>query len=276
MGKMMSDHADYGNWVPAAMMKTLWSATAALYVTAVLLLLLVKTPVPGMIAAIAALAALCMTAYMQRCRQLFDFQGGGVMGEIHQFLVDHFPWEESRQSKGITDASGLILDISCGAAALTNRIAKTYPNARLIGVDYWGAEWSYAKDQCEKNAAAEGVADRVQFQKGDAAKLAFDDAAFDGAVSNFVFHEVKTAKDKRDVIREALRVVKPGGAFAFQDMFGQRQIYGDMEQFIEELRKEGTVREIRYIPNVEKKASVPAFVTAPWMVKDAGLIYGIK
>ena len=143
-------------------------------------------------------------------------------------------------------------------------------------MDYWGAEWSYAKEQCEKNAAAEGVSDRVSFQKGDAAKLEFEDGKFDGAVSNFVFHEVRSAKDKRDVVREALRVVKPGGAFAFQDMFGQKQVYGDMEEFTEELRKEGMVKEIHYIPHVEKKAAVPAFVTAPWMIKDAGLIYGIR
>ena len=272
----MSSNANYGNWVPAAMMKMLWTATAVLCAVTVLLFLLVKSPVPGVIGLIITAAALCMTLYMQRCRQLFDFQGGGVMGNIHQFLIEHFPWEESRKAQGVTDGSGLILDIGCGAAALSNRLAKTYPNTRLIGMDYWGTEWSYAKEQCEKNAMAEGVSDRISFQKGDAAKLDFADEKFDGAVSNFVFHEVRSARDKREVVREALRVVKPGGAFAFQDMFGQKQIYGDMQEFIETLRKEGVVKEIHYIADVEKKADVPAFVTAPWMIKGAGLIYGIK
>lgn len=53
-------------------------------------------------------------------------------------------------------------------------------------------------------------------------------------------------------------------------------IYGDMEEFLKELRSEGVVREIHYIADIEKKASVPAFVTAPWMIRNAGLIYGIK
>lgn len=272
----MSNNANYGNWVPAAMMKTLWMATLALCAVTVLLFLCLNTPVPGIIGLIVSAAALCMTIYMQRCRQLFDFQGGAVMGDIHQFLVDHFPWEESRKAQGVTDNSGRILDIGCGAAALTNRLAKTYPNALLTGMDYWGAEWSYAKEQCEQNAEAEGVSDRVSFQKGDAAKLDFQDAEFDGAVSNFVFHEVRSASDKRAVVREALRVVKPGGAFAFQDMFGQKQIYGDMEEFVEELQKDGTVREIHYIADLEKKAAISAFVTAPWMIRNAGLIYGIR
>ena len=73
---------------------------------------------------------------------------------------------------------------------------------------YWGAEWNYAKEQCEKNARIEGIADRVTFQKGDAAKLDFADETFDAAVSHFVFHDVHSAKAKRDVVREALRVLK--------------------------------------------------------------------
>ena len=268
----MNSRADYGNWVPAAMMKTLWMATAALCIITILLFVFLKTPIPGIIAAIAAFLGLCMTLYMQRCRKLFDFNGGNVMGDIHQFLVDHFPWKEASGK----DGSGRILDIGCGAGALTNRVALTFPKAELIGIDYWGAEWSYAKEQCEHNAELEGVSNRVRFQKGDASKLDFADGYFDGAVSNFVFHEVKTASDKRDVVREGLRVVRRGGAFAFQDMFGQKALYGDMKSFTEELLREGTVSEIHYIPNIEKQDFVPGFVTMPWMIKDAGLIYGIR
>ena len=264
----MNRKADYGNWVPAAMMKTLWIATAAIALVTVLLFALIKSSVPGIIGTLVTLAALCMTLYMQKCRKLFDFQGGGVMGQIHQFLADHFPWKEAVGEKG----TGRIIDIGCGAGALTNRIARIYPSAEVIGVDFWGKEWSYAKEQCEKNA----VADRVRFQKGDAAKLDFADGTFDGAVSNFVFHEVRSAKEKRDVVKEALRVVRKGGAFAFQDMFGQKALYGDMEAFTEELLRDGTVTEIHYIPNLEKQPFVPRFVTAPWMIRDAGLIYGIR
>ena len=139
-----------------------------------------------------------------------------------------------------------------------------------------GAEWNYAKEQCENNARIEGVADRIIFQKGDAAKMEFPDETFDAAVSNFVFHEVRSAKDKRDVVREALRVVKKGGAFSFQDMFSQKALYGDMEQFVQMLREEG-ISEVHYIGNLEEKLDfIPGFVTAPWMIKGMGIIYGRK
>lgn len=185
------------------------------------------------------------------------------MGRIHQYLADHLDW----------DGRGKLLDIGCGAGALTNRCAKLFPRAELTGMDYWGAEWSYAKDQCEKNARAEGVADRVKFQKGDAAHLDFPDGTFDAAVSNFVFHEVRSEKDKRKIVREALRVVKKGGSFAFQDLFSQEKLYGDMNEFVEELKAEG-IAEVHYIPHVEKQGFIPRFVQAPWMLSGVGLLYG--
>nr|WP_296086100.1 class I SAM-dependent methyltransferase [uncultured Blautia sp.] len=170
----------------------------------------------------------------------------------------------------------ILLDIGCGAAALTVRCAKTFPKAQITAMDYWGVEWSYAKEQCEKNARIEGVADRISFQKGDAAKLDFADETFDAAVSNFVFHEVRTAKDKRDVVKEALRVVKKGGVFSFQDMFSQKALYGDMEQFVRELKAEG-ISEVHYIGNLAKKLDfIPGFVTAPWMISGMGIIYRRK
>ena len=52
---------------------------------------------------------------------------------------------------------------------------------RLVGMDYWGAQWNYAKEQCEKNAAIEGVASRIHFEKGNAAHLNYADETFDAA-----------------------------------------------------------------------------------------------
>ena len=192
-------------------------------------------------------------------KALYMLFGAAVLLGVHEHLVEHLDW----------NGEGRLLDIGCGAAALTVRCAKAFPKAQITAMDYWGAEWNYAKEQCERNAQIEGVADRISFQKGDAAKLDFPDETFDAAVSNFVFHEVRTA-------REALRVVKKGGVFSFQDMFSQKALYGDMEQFVRELKAEG-ISEVHYIGNLEKKLDfIPGFVTTPWMISGMGIIYGKK
>lgn len=256
---------DYGNWVPAAMMKMCSAVLVVLFIAELTSIFFLKNSVVDIVVGIVFIVVLTFTLYMWRCRVLFDFNKGGLMGDVHKYLVKHLDW----------NGEGTLLDIGCGAGALTIRCAKKFPKAQIIGMDYWSAEWSYAKEQCEHNAKAEGVFERIRFKKGDAANLDFETETFDAAVSNFVFHEVRTQPDKREVVREALRVVKKGGSFSFQDLFEQKKLYGDMQEFIEELRREG-IEEIHYIANVEKKGFIPKFVQAPWMLHGMGLIYGRK
>lgn len=256
---------NYGNWVPAAMMKTVWSIVGLLLLVEVLNLALLKNRMTGIVVGILLAVVLAFAIYMQICRRRFSFEHGGLMGEIHEFLVEHCCW----------DGNGIMLDIGCGAGALTIRCAKRFPKAKLVGMDFWGKEWSYAKEQCERNAQLEGVSDSVRFEKGDAAKLKYAEGSFDAAVSNFVFHEVRSQPDKRLVVKEALRVVKKGGVFSFQDMFEHKTLYGDMQKFVEELKKEG-ITEIHYIPDVDRMDFIPGYIRTPWMLKGMGLLYGKK
>ena len=262
----MNEKANYGNWVPEKALYMLFGASAILLVLAVALQLLVGNVVVTAIVGVLCAVALVMAIYMFVCHEEFAFGKGNMMAGVHEHLVEHLDW----------DGNGTLLDIGCGAAALTVRCAKTFPKAKITAMDYWGVEWSYAKEQCEKNAKIEGVSNRISFEKGDAAKLDYADGTFDAAVSNFVFHEVHSAKDKRDVVREALRVVKKGGVFSFQDMFSQKALYGDMDEFVRILKEEG-ITEIHYIGNLEKKLDfIPGFVTTPWMISGMGILYGRK
>lgn len=264
--KIMNEKANYGNWVPEKALYMLFGVAVLLGVIAVLAQTVLDKPVVTAVSGVLCVVALVMAVYMLICHETFAFGKGNMMAGVHEHLVEHLDW----------NGEGRLLDIGCGAAALTVRCAKAFPKAQITAMDYWGAEWNYAKEQCEKNAQIEGVADRTSFQKGDAAKLDFPDESFDAAVSNFVFHEVRTAKDKRDVVREALRIVKKGGVFSFQDMFSQKALYGDMEQFVRELKAEG-ISEVHYIGNLEKKLDfIPGFVTTPWMISGMGIIYGKK
>ncbi len=262
----MNEKANYGNWVPEKALYMLFGAAVVLGAIAVIVQTVLDKPVVTAVSGVLGVVALVMAVYMLICHETFAFGKGNMMAGVHEHLVEHLDW----------NGEGRLLDIGCGAAALTVRCAKAFPKAQITAMDYWGAEWNYAKEQCERNAQIEGVADRISFQKGDAAKLDFPDETFDAAVSNFVFHEVRTAKDKRDVVKEALRAVKKGGVFSFQDMFSQKALYGDMEQFVRELKEEG-ISEVHYIGNLEKKLDfIPGFVTTPWMINGMGIIYGKK
>ena len=214
---------------------------------------------------LAATALLCggLLGYMGHARRLLSYEGGGIQGRILDHLLTYLHW----------DGSGVLLDIGCGSGALAIKAAQRYPQARVVGVDYWGPSWDYAQSQCETNAKIEGVGSRAVFQKGDAAGLHFPDAHFDAAVSNFVFHEVKSQPDKLALIREALRIVRPGGAFAFEDVFFAQKHYPDREALIRELS--GEVAELHFV-DMRKADFVPRFLKTPLVAGNMGLIYGRK
>jgi len=74
------------------------------------------------------------------------------------------------------------------------------------------------------------------------------------------------------LIREALRVLRPGGAFVFQDPFGSKSFYPDLDATLEALRADGlTSVEFVWLGNV---THIPVL----WrpIVGGPGIIYGIK
>jgi len=253
---------DYGNWVPVKMLVMIAACVVLSLVLLVLSLSLHWHWIWTVAGALATLGFLCFFGYMFAFHHSFAH---GIMEKVHEFVKKQLRW----------NGKGRLLDVGCGAGALTVRCAKTWPEAQCTGIDYWGASWDYSKKMCERNARAEGVADRCSFQKGDANHLDFPDGTFDAVVSNFVYHEVRNNPDKEALIKETLRVLKKGGVFALQDLFGQQSVYGDFEATVEHLKNEG-ISEIHYIKNTEKSIPVPGWMAIPGMLADIGLIYGRK
>jgi ubiquinone/menaquinone biosynthesis C-methylase UbiE len=179
-------------------------------------------------------------------------------------VIDRLGWNGERRT----------LDIGCGNAPLTIRIAKRFLSAKVTGIDYWGGAWEYSKKVCESNATLEGVADRVDSKKASASALPFETGAFNAAVSNLAFHEVSDTKDKRDVIKEALRVIKNGGTFAFQDLFLVRRMYGEIDDLITEIRN-WEVESVEFV-DTSRSNFIPKALRLPFMLGTIGIIYGKK
>ena len=93
-------------------------------------------------------------------------------------------------------------------------------------------------------------------------------------VSNLVFHEVSYSDDKRELIKEALRVLKKGGAFSFQDLFLIRQVYGDINDLLEAIKGWG-ISSVEFIPTCESNF-IPTVLKLPFMVGTIGIIAGKK
>ena len=92
--------------------------------------------------------------------------------------------------------------------------------AKVIGIDYWGAVYTYSKALCEKNAVSEGVASRCVFQHGDAKQLDFPDESFDVVISNYVYHNVMGAdmQKLRDMGYQDVRLIDTA-----QEAFGSHR-----------------------------------------------------
>ncbi len=245
---------DYGNWVP---MKLVYGPGIAGLVC--LALAFVYRP---MVVAFALF--LVVFLYFLYARYEFSRAGGGVQEKILQLVYSHLGW----------NGEGLALDIGCGNGPLTIRLAHEHPMSNIIGIDYWGAKWDYSKEACVRNARMEGVEQRVSFRKASASKLPFEDGRFDAAVSNLVFHEVGDVRDKREVIREALRVVKKGGHFAFQDLFVWKGIYGETDELLAAIRSWGVAR-VEFIKTCDAPF-IPKALKLPFMVGRIAILKGEK
>ena len=254
----------YKNWIPVKLV-------AAVLIAALLLLLVARLVVEhsgviGLVLMLLAFVALFLGLYLLRARTALDYEGGGVQGKVLDGVLRHL-------AKTGWNGRGKALDIGCGSGAMSVKLAKAYPHALVTGLDFWGKGWDYSQKLCEDNARAEGVSARVSFRQGDAAKMPFVDGVFDAAVSNFVFHEVRSQPDKYALILEALRVLRPGGAFAFQDVFFERRVYGDIEAFVAALKPH--VSEIHFV-DTRKPDYAPGFLNTRMVLGNMGLIWGRK
>jgi len=117
-----------------------------------------------------------------------------------------------------------VLDLGCGRGAVLLAAAKLLPNGRAVGVDIWRADQTdNSPDNTLRNAALEGVADRVEVRTADITDLPFDDGTVDVIVSSLVVHNIPTPAGREKAISEAARVLRPGGRLVLADIWATRR-----------------------------------------------------
>ncbi|MBN2075643.1 MAG: class I SAM-dependent methyltransferase [Dehalococcoidales bacterium] len=251
---------DYGNWVPR---KMLIVSFIVLCISCVLSVVISIGWLRIFFIITAVLSGLFFV-YIVYAYWLLMKNDSEIQKNICNTLLDTVSW----------DGTGKALDIGTGSGRLAIAITRRFPSASVTGVDLWGNLWTYSRDVCNKNADIEGVADRVSFQTGGAENLPFEDGEFDLVISNYVFHAVKVLnKNRTDLMKEALRVLKDGGVFAFQDLYN-KQFYGDMELMFKELETWG-LKELGVVDTLEH-VHIPIALRLDHMVGGSKIVYGIK
>ena len=256
----MDTQLDYGNWIRKKNLLILGFCTLGLGALAFVPLGLPYRVTLAILFIIILISFLFpLYAYM-----MFSQHGGRFQEKVYNLII---------QNLG-SEVKGHFLDIGSGNGVLAVKLARQHPQVDVLGVDYWGKDWEYSKGVCENNARTAGVESRTHFQKGDAAALEFADNTFDGAISNLTFHEVQSVTDKRAVVREALRVVKPGCIFAFIDYFYEEKYYGKVLEFESYLRGLG-LSQLEYKP-LRDVLTLPTLLRHPKVLGKVGIIYGRK
>ena len=237
--RLGSHGEDYGSWMSNPVFYIIGGITALAVVLAILSFSVFHITALGVLLSVVTAALAALLVWITWIRRQYAFGGGGIMEQVHRVVLSHLDY----------DGQGSLLEVGCGSGALAIRAALTWPKAKVIGVDYWGAVYNYSKAICEKNAASEGVASRCVFQHGDAKQLDFPDESFDVVISNYVYHNVMGA-DMQKLLLESLRVLKKGGVFALNDDM-KPKMYGDMEDFAQKLRDMG-YQDVRLIDTAQE------------------------
>jgi len=108
------------------------------------------------------------------------------------------------------------LDLATGTADLAILTANTHPDASVTGLDPSRNMLAVGREKL----AARGLDGRVTLVEGDAERLPFEAASFDGVTMAF---GIRNVPDRAAALREMARVTRPGGRVCILELAEPRR-----------------------------------------------------
>jgi ubiquinone/menaquinone biosynthesis C-methylase UbiE len=103
-----------------------------------------------------------------------------------------------------------VLDVGCGTGTLAVMIKLAHPAVDVVALD----PDPKALARAQRKATRAGVS--IQFDRGFADALPYDNGIFDRVFSSMMFHHLPKA-ERESALREMRRVLNPGGRLEFLD-----------------------------------------------------------
>ncbi|GMQ24656.1 27-O-demethylrifamycin SV methyltransferase [Algoriphagus sp. oki45] len=159
--------------------------------------------------------------YYENCQ--VDYE---LLWKLDRIMCMHYGyWDESTTSlshallnmnKQLAEFGSLkkgqrVLDAGCGVGGSSFFIAKTY-GSQTEGITLSDKQ----VEACKSNALKQGLQDSCNFSKQNYLSTEFPDNSFDVV---WGMESVCYAWDKKDFLKEAYRVLKPGGTLVVADFF---------------------------------------------------------
>ena len=186
-------------------------------------------PVPAVLAA--AGVACCVAAARRRPGRIALAAAGTVLLAsagvyLHTTLRGKLRiWERELDRAGL-HGNEQLLDLGCGRGAVLIAAARRLPQGRAVGADRWTSDQSGNRPEVTlANAAAAGVADRVEVHTADMTALPFADGSFDVVTSALAIHNIRNPAGRYLALDEAMRVLRPGGQLLVADPWPMARKY---------------------------------------------------
>jgi ubiquinone/menaquinone biosynthesis C-methylase UbiE len=135
-------------------------------------------------------------------------------------------WERVLDQAGLKGNERL-LDLGCGRGAVLIAAARRLPTGHAVGADLWSGkdQSGNSPEATLANAAAAGVADRVEVHTADMTALPFTGGSFDVVTSALAIHNIPSPDRRYRAVDEAMRMLRPGGQLLVADFWPMARTY---------------------------------------------------